>query len=388
MTSSMSIITETAKLAEFCARAAAFPYITVDTEFIREKTYWPRLCLVQVGTPDEAVAIDALADGIDLQPLYDLLADGAVLKVFHAARQDVEIFVNLTGKVPTPLFDTQIAAMVCGYGDSVGYERLVRDIAKKSIDKTMRFTDWSKRPLGNKQIDYALGDVTHLRKIYDKLAKQLEDTGRAAWLSEEMDILTDTATYLIQPEDAWKRLKTRSRKPRYLANVRALAAWREATAQNNDVPRNRVLKDESLTEIAAHTPKSADELMGLRAIKRDRVGNERARELIGVLDKVRAMANDQLPEPPAEGPDTSNNGPSMELLKVLLKLKCDTHKVAQKLIASSSDIEALAADDNADVRALTGWRREVFGEDALRLKRGELALTADGSRIRLIEISG
>ena len=383
----MSIITETPELAEFCARAAAFPYITVDTEFIREKTYWPRLCLVQVGTPDEAVAIDALADVIDLQPLYDLLADEAVLKVFHAARQDVEIFVNLTGKVPTPLFDTQIAAMVCGYGDSVGYERLVRNIAKKSIDKTMRFTDWSKRPLGNKQIDYALGDVTHLRKIYDKLAKQLEDTGRAAWLSEEMDILTDTATYLIQPEDAWKRLKTRSRKPRYLANVRALAAWREAAAQNNDMPRNRVLKDESLTEIAAHTPKSADELMGLRAIKRDRVGNERARELIEVLDKVRAIANDQLPEPPEEGPDTSNNGPSIELLKVLLKLKCDTHKVAQKLIASSSDIEALAADDNADVRALTGWRREVFGEDALRLKRGELALTADGSRIRLIEIS-
>lgn len=385
MTSYMSIITETAELAEFCGRAAAFPYITVDTEFIREKTYWPRLCLIQVGTPDEALAIDALADDIDLEPLFGLLADQSVLKVFHAARQDVEIFVNLCGKVPTPLFDTQIAAMVCGYGDSVGYERLVRDIAKKSIDKTMRFTDWSKRPLEKKQIDYALGDVTHLRKIYDRLAKHLDDTGRADWLSEEMDILTDTATYLIAPEDAWKRLKTRSRKPRYLANVRALAAWREVTAQNNDVPRNRVLKDESLTEIAAHAPKSADELMRLRAIKRDRVGNDRARELICVLDKVRAMRNDEFPEPPAEGPDKSDNGPSMELLKVLLKLKCDSHKVAQKLIASSNDIEAIAADDNADVRALSGWRRDVFGEDALRLKRGELALTADGSRIKLIE---
>ena len=388
MTSFMSIITETAKLAAFCARAAAFPYITIDTEFIREKTYWPRLGLVQVGTPDEALAIDALADEIDLQPLFDLLDDGSVLKVFHAARQDVEIFVNLTGRVPTPMFDTQIAAMVCGYGDSVGYERLVRDIAKKSIDKTMRFTDWSKRPLGKKQIDYALGDVTHLRKIYEKLSKRMEDTGRAEWLSEEMDILTDTSTYLIAPEDAWKRLKTRSRKPRYLANVRALAAWREATAQSNDIPRNRVLKDESLTEIAAQAPKSADELMSLRAIKRDRVGNDRARELIGVLDEVRNLRNDELPEPPAERPDTSDNGPSMELLKVLLKLKCDSHKVAQKLIASSSDIEALAADDNADVRALSGWRREVFGEDALRLKRGELALTADGSRIKLIDIPG
>ena len=385
MTSAMSIITETADLAAFCARAAGFPYITVDTEFIREKTYWPRLCLVQVGTPDEAVAIDALADGMDLQPLFDLLADESVLKVFHAARQDVEIFVNLSGKVPTPLFDTQIAAMVCGYGDSVGYERLVRDIARKSIDKTMRFTDWSKRPLGKKQIDYALGDVTHLRKIYDKLAKRLDETGRAGWLSEEMDILTDTGTYLIQPQDAWKRLKTRSRKPRYLANVRALAAWREATAQGNDVPRNRVLKDESLTEIAAHAPKSPDELMGLRAVKRDRVGNDRARELIAVLDEVRSLPNSELPEPPAEGPDTSDNGPSIELLKVLLKLKCDTNKVAQKLIASSSDIEAIAADDNADVRALSGWRREVFGEDALRLKRGEIALTADGPKIRIIE---
>ena len=252
----------------------------------------------------------------------------------------------------------------------------------------MRFTDWSKRPLGRNQIDYALGDVTHLRKIYDRLAKRLEDTGRAEWLSEEMDILTDTATYLIEPKDAWKRFKTRSRKPRYLANVRALAAWRETTAQNNDVPRSRVLKDESLAEIAAHAPRSTDELMGLRAIKRDRVGNDRARELIVVLDEVRALRNDELPEPPTERRDTSDTGPSMELLKVLLKLKCDSHKVAQKLIASSSDIESIAADDNANVRALSGWRREVFGEDALRLKRGELALTAEGTRIKLIDLSG
>jgi ribonuclease D len=382
----MSIITETTALAAFCERAAAFPFLTVDTEFIREKTYWPILCLVQVGTPDEAVAIDALAEGIDLEPLFDLMANEDVLKVFHAARQDVEIFVNLSGKVPKPIFDTQIAAMVCGYGDSVGYERLVRDIAKKSIDKTMRFTDWSRRPLGDKQIDYALGDVTHLRKIYSKLAERLEANDRTTWLADEMAILTDTATYLIDPNNAWKRLKTRSRKPRYLAAVKALAAWREQTAQGNNVPRNRVVKDESITEIAAHMPKSADELMSLRAISRDRVGNDRAREIVAVLEDVRAMKPADYPDPPAERADTSDNGPSMELLKVLLKLKCDSHKVAQKLIASSGDIEAIAADDNADVRALSGWRLDVFGADALRLKRGEIALTADGAKIKVIEI--
>lgn len=382
----MSLITGTAALAAFCGRAAAFPYITVDTEFIREKTYWPELCLVQVGTPDEAVAIDSLAEGMDLGPLFELLANEAVLKVFHAARQDVEIFVYLSRKVPHPIFDTQVAAMVCGYGDSVGYERLVRDIARQSIDKTMRFTDWSKRPLGKKQLEYALGDVTHLRKIYDRLSQQLDSSGRASWLSEEMAVLTDPGTYLIDPENAWKRLKTRSRKPKYLAMVRGLAAWREQTAQSNNVPRNRVLRDEALTEIAAHAPKSADELMSLRSVSRERIGRERASEIIQVLDEVRALKPSEYPEPPKEGADITENGPSVELLKVLLKLRCDSQKVAQKLIASSSDIEEIAADDNADVPALHGWRREVFGEDALRLKHGKIALTAEGSKIRVIEI--
>jgi ribonuclease D len=382
----MTTITETTALAAFCDRAASYPFITVDTEFIREKTYWPQLCLVQVGTEDEAVAIDALANGIDLAPLFSLMSDPDVLKVFHAARQDVEIFVHLSGQVPAPIFDTQIAAMVCGYGDSVGYERLVRDLAKQSIDKTMRFTDWSKRPLGNMQIDYALGDVTHLQKIFRKLSSRMQKSGREDWLSEEMDLLTDIGTYRIQPEDAWKRLKTRSRKPKYLAAIRALAGWREKTAQENDVPRNRVLKDESLTEIAAHTPDTSEGILGLRAVKRDRVGNERAREILAVLDKVRAMDRSDYPEPPAEGPDTSRIGPSIELLKVLLKLKCDSHNVAQKLIASSADIEAIALDDDADVPAMKGWRREVFGDHAIRLKKGEIALTADGSRIRTIEV--
>lgn len=381
----MSMIVDTEALAAFCGRAADHPYITVDTEFIREKTYWPVLCVVQVGIADEAVAIDALADGIDLTPLFDLLADETVLKVFHAARQDIEIFVHLADRVPHPIFDTQVAAMVCGYGDSVSYERLVRDLARKNIDKTMRFTDWSKRPLGNRQIEYALGDVTYLRRIYEKLAKRLVATGREDWLSEEMAVLTDPNTYRISPDDAWKRLKTRSRKPQYLAMVRALAAWRENAAQANDVPRNRMMKDESLTEIAAHAPESVDDLMALRSVARDRIGRERAAGLIEVLESVRAMDESDYPKPPAEAANGYDHGPSIELLKVLLKFKCDTHKVAQKLIASSSDIEAIAAGDDADVRALHGWRREVFGEDAIRLKKGEIALTADGSRVRVIE---
>ena len=382
----MTVITNTVDLARFCKSAAAFPYVTIDTEFIREKTYWPRLCLVQIATQDEVAAIDTLASGIELTPLFELLANTNVLKVFHAARQDVEIFVHLTGEVPTPIFDTQVAAMACGYGDSVAYERLVRDIAKKSIDKTMRFTDWAKRPLAKQQIDYAIGDVTHLRKIYEQLEERLEETNRGEWLAEEVEILTDTATYLIRPEDAWRRLKVRSRKPRYFANIKALADWRETLAQHNDIPRSRVLKDESLTEICAHGPKSANDLLKLRAVKRDRVSNDRAHAIIGVLNGVRAMESHELPEAPPEPLGKSNNGPSIELLKVLLRLKCDMHQVAQKLVASSADLEAIAADDYANVRALSGWRRDLFGEDALRLKRGELALTADGPQIKVIEI--
>ncbi|MEX2453740.1 MAG: ribonuclease D, partial [Rhodospirillaceae bacterium] len=317
----MSLITDTAALEAFCARAAGFPFITVDTEFIREKTYWPELCLVQVGTADEAVAIDSLAAGIDLAPLFDLLADESVLKVFHAARQDVEIFVHLSGRVPHPIFDTQVAAMVCGYGDSVGYERLVRDITRQSIDKTMRFTDWSKRPLGQKQIEYALGDVTHLQKIYARLSKQLDASGRAAWLSEEMAVLTDPGTYLIDPENAWKRLKTRSRKPRYLATVRALAAWREQSAKSNNVPRNRILRDEALTEIAAHAPKSADELTALRSVSRDRIGRERAAEIVEVIESVRALDPADYPEPPGEDTDITDNGPGMTAVEVDMALR-------------------------------------------------------------------
>jgi len=385
MTIHMSIIAGTEELAEFCTRAANFQYITVDTEFIREKTYWPHLCLVQIGTPGEAKVIDALSHGIDLSPLFKLFANRDVLKVFHAARQDIEIFVHLSGEVPRSIFDTQIAAMVCGYGDAVGYDRLVSDIAKVSIDKSMRFTDWAKRPLTNKQIEYALGDVTHLREVYAYLSRKLEDNGRTEWLSEEMSILSNTETYVVMPEDAWKRLKIRNKKPAFIANLQVIAEWREKTAQKLDVPRNRVLKDDSLTEIATHTPRSIDELFGLRALKRDRMNSEKGRAILQILDAVRRQDGTQYPKLPEENIIKARHGPSIDLLKVLLKHKCDTHKVAQKLIASTRDIEELARNDHAHIPALAGWRFDVYGKDALRLKRGEIALTAQGPQVRIIK---
>ena len=380
----MSLITETVGLEAFCARASRYPFVTVDTEFFRERTYWPVLSLIQIGTPDEARAIDALAEGIDLSPLFGLLDDERVLKVFHAARQDVEIFVHLSGRVPVPIFDTQIAAMVCGYGDSVGYERLVRDLARGSVDKAMQFTDWMKRPLSEKQISYALSDVTHLRTIHEKLFERLEASGRMPWLSEEMRILTNLDTYRIDPESAWKRLKLRTRKPRDLAMARALAAWRETVAQRDDVPRIRILRDETLVDISSAAPRSVSELMSLRRVAHNRIGKLHATEIIGVLDGVRKTDPSLYPSLPPQR-DPGRSGEAMtDLLKILLKLKCKRHDVAQKLVASSSDLEALAG--GSDVPALHGWRRQVFGNDALRLKRGEIALTARSSEIELLEI--
>ncbi len=386
MTVHMGIIASTEELAAFCTRANNYQYITVDTEFIREKTYWPQLCLIQIGTPEEAVIIDALSNGIKLNPLFQLLVNQDVLKVFHSARQDIEIFVHLSGEVPRPIFDTQIAAMVCGYGDAVGYERLVSDIAKVSIDKSLRYTDWTKRPLTNKQIEYALGDVTHLRKVYLYLSRMLEDTSRVEWLSEEMSILSNLKTYVLLPKDAWKRLKTRNKKPAFLANLQAIAEWREQTAQKLNVPRNRVLKDDSLTEIATHTPSSLVELLGLRAISRDRMNSEKGEAILKILDAVRQQDSTQYPKLPQGNTMKAHLGPSIDLLKVLLKHKCDTHKVAQKLIASSSDIEELARNDRAHIPALAGWRLKIYGKDALKLKRGEIALTANGTQVKIIKL--
>jgi len=382
----MSPIIETVALAEFCGRAAQSDYITVDTEFIRDRTYWPRLCLVQVASAEEAAAIDTLAPGIDLAPLFDLLVQSDTLKVFHAARQDIEIFDLLSDRIPTPIFDTQVAAMVCGFGDSVGYDKLVQAITKKHVDKSLRFTDWSKRPLPRRMLDYALSDVTHLRPVYEKLAAEVDINNRATWLDEEMAVLTDPATYRQDPAESWRRVKTRIRKPRQLAILRALAAWREETARARDIPRIRVMRDEALNDIAVHEPNNIKDLHGLRSVRPDQLGEKRAHELLDVVATALALPDSEFPKLDQPNSPLGKVGPACDLLKVLLKLKCEQHRVAQKLVASSDDIEAIARDDEADVPALRGWRRELYGADALGLKHGRLAITANGSALRVIEL--
>ncbi len=384
----MPMISDTPSLAAFCERLSHAEFVTVDTEFMRERTYWPQLCLVQLGGPDEARAVDPLAPGIDLAPLFDLLANPKVLKVFHAARQDVEIFLKATGAVPTPLFDTQVAAMVCGFGDSVGYETLVSQLARARIDKSMRFTDWSLRPLSERQVQYALADVTHLRVAYEKLASMLSTNGRAEWLAQETLELADPATYRTDPEDAWRRLKPRSTSPKFLILLKELAAWREREAQDRDLPRQRVIRDESLTEIAAHAPVSIEELGRTRGLGKGLVEGKMGQAILEVVARARAIPDGDAPVPP-DRPDLPRGlGPVVDLLKVLLKMKCDEHGVAQKLVANSADVEAIAADDDAQVPALVGWRRELFGEDALKLKHGRLGLgfCTDGRRLRLVPL--
>lgn len=386
MTASGHLITDPGEAAAACARLAAADYITVDTEFMRESTYWPVLCLVQLAGPDEAVAIDPLAPGMDLQPLYDLLADPKVLKAFHAARQDVEIFHHQAGQVPTPLFDTQVAAMVCGFGDSVGYEALVTKLAKARIDKSSRFTDWSRRPLTDRQITYALADVIHLRPVYEALRAMLVKSGREHWLEEEMAVLTNPATYETQPEDSWQRLKPRTTDPKFLAVLREVAAWREIEAQKRDLPRGRLLRDDAVMEIAAHAPKSVDELARTRGLSKAMAEGWQGAGLLQAVERGLAVPRDQRPQMAARQPLPNGVGPLIELLKVLLKAKCDDHGVAGKLVASSADLERIATETAPDIPALHGWRRELFGEDALALKAGRLALAADGRRVRLIPI--
>ena len=382
----MELIADNTTLARFCEQIAGSKFVTVDTEFIRDRTYWPQLCLVQAAGEDAAGAIDTLAEGLDLAPFLALLARHDVLKVFHAARQDIEIFYQLTGRVPAPLFDTQIAAMVCGFGDSVSYEALAARYAKARIDKSMRFTDWSRRPLTGKQLAYALSDVTHLRIVYEKLSQRLTETGRASWVAEEMAMLTSPATYEADPREAWRRLKSRSAKPRFLAVLRELAEWREHEARRRNQPRGRILRDEALKEIAAHEPASLDELTNLRSLGRGGFRDETGRAIIAAVERGRAVPDADCPAPGEPEPGEQQNGSSVELLKVLLKMKCERHRVAQKLVASAADIEALAASDNAEIPALHGWRREVFGEDALALKHGRLGLTADDGRVRMVRL--
>ncbi len=383
----MSLITDTETLAAFCGRLKGVDFVTVDTEFMRETTYWARLCLVQVGGPDEAMCIDPLAPGINLKPLYDLLADKSMLKVFHAGRQDLEIFFTAMGEVPAPVFDTQIAAMVCGFGDQVGYEALVAKLANANLDKSQRFTDWSQRPLTERQVTYALGDVTHLRKVYVALQKRLEKTGRAPWLDEEDAVLSDPATYKVDPREMWRRLRARTRAPRMLAVLRELAAWREITAQSLDMPRQRVAKDDAILELAASMPATVDD------IKRSRLAKPLAsgKYVDGVLTAVakgRALPEAECPRLERDdGWDTQVPRAISELLKLLLKARSEQHDVAQRLIANSDDINSIALSDTADVPALHGWRRELFGEDALKLKHGKLAigLSANGKHVEVFE---
>ena len=383
----MNLITTPGELEAFCARQAAADFITVDTEFLRDKTYWPQLCLVQVAGPDEAAAIDALAPGLDLKQLLDLLANEKVLKVFHAARQDIEIFVNLTGTVPTPLFDSQVAGMVCGYGDAVSYETLATKLAGAKIDKSSRFTDWAHRPLTERQLVYALADVTYLRTVYEKLKAKIEKSGRMEWLADEMALLTDPATYRVDPVEAWKRLKTRGGNKKFLAILKELAAWRELAAQSRDIPRGRILRDESLLEIAAHAPATIDDLARIRGLGRSVAEGKLGTDMIACVQRGLESPESLAPELPARTDLPPGLGPLVDLLRVLLKLRCEENDVAQKLVANGAELEMIAADDHAEVPSLTGWRFELFGRDALALKHGKLALTAQGKRIKVVDLA-
>ena len=390
----MTLIDTTDELARVCADFARHDYVTVDTEFIRERTYYSQLCLVQLARPldegesgdDGAVIVDPLAADIDLAPLDALMADEGVLKVFHASRQDLEIFHNRTGRVPAPLFDTQVAAMVCGYGEQVGYETLVRRIAKAELDKSSRFTDWARRPLSDKQLAYALGDVTHLRKIYETLAARLAETGRGHWVAEEMAVLRDPGTYVNDPREAWRRVKARSSSPKFLAVVRALAEWREATAQARDVPRSRLMKDDALLEVANARPKTMEELGRLRLLQREARRAETGSEILAAVAAGEACPPDQRPKPPVAPRRKEGSAAIADMLKVLLKARAEQLGVASKLIASGSDLEALAGEDDPDLPVLTGWRREAFGEDALRLREGKLALVARPGGVQVMPL--
>jgi ribonuclease D len=382
------LIETTEALADFCGRQAGTEFVTVDTEFMRERTYWPELCVVQIAGPEEVAVIDAQAPGLDLAPLYALFDDARTTKVFHAARQDVEIFVLRTGRAPQPLFDTQVAAMVAGFGDQVGYDALVGALTGASIDKAFRFSDWSARPLTPQQIAYAAADVTHLRRVYEKLRARLEREGRLGWVSEEMAALADPATYRLDPEEAWIRLKPRTSNRRFLAVLRAVAAWREREAQRLNIPRQRVVKDETLLEVAAQAPREVAALVRARGFPRGLAEGKAGAALLAAIAEAEALPEASLPEAPRQGNGPRPSPALVALLKVLLQAKCDEHDVAQKLLASAEDIERLAAEDAPDIPALHGWRREVFGEAALALKAGRVALAAEGRRIRLVPLAG
>ncbi|KTR06567.1 ribonuclease D [Aureimonas ureilytica] len=383
----MEPITTTAALSDACRTLAKAEFVTVDTEFIRETTFWPELCLIQMASDDLAVLVDPLADGMDLQPFFELMADRSVLKVFHAARQDVEIIHKLGGLIPEPLFDTQVAAMVCGFGESIAYDQLVARTTKGRIDKTSRFTDWRRRPLSQEQLDYALGDVTFLRDAYRFLAKALEVEGRENWLADEMAVLGDPATYDIHPDDAWKRLKLRIRKPIELAVLKEIAAWREREARAKDQPRSRILKDDALYEIAQQQPRDEQALSRLRTVSKGFERSSAGRELLAAVARAHAIPKSALPPIPKPPTLPEGTAAAVEFLRVLLKIVTEERGVAGRLIASSDDLEKLAVDgEKADVQALQGWRRELFGERALQLLAGKTALVYRNRKVEIVSL--
>ncbi|TFV73159.1 ribonuclease D [Bradyrhizobium frederickii] len=376
----MDLITTTADLAAACSRLAKHPVITVDTEFLRETTYYPLLCVVQMASAEEAIVIDTLAAGIDLKPFFELMANESVLKVFHAARQDIEIIWHQAGIIPHPVFDTQVAAMVLGYGDSIAYDALVEKVTGHRPDKTHRFTDWSRRPLTKEQMHYAVSDVTHLRDVFAALDADLKKRRRSEWVSIEMEVLTSPRTYDFHPERAWERLKTRVRKPKDLAVLMEVAAWREQEAQSRDVPRGRVLRDEAISDIATHAPTTLEKLANLRSVPKGFEKSKWGADIVAAVE--RGLKRDPATLPKLEKPRNNSNGAAIvELLKVLLRMTAERHAVASKVIATVDDLEEIAADDEADVPALRGWRRELFGDAALKLKRGELALAIEKGRV-------
>ena len=376
----MDLITTTKDLSDVCTRLKAHPFITVDTEFLRETTYYPILCVAQMASPDEAAVIDAQAPGLDLAPFFELMADERVLKVFHAARQDIEIVWHRAGLLPHPVFDTQVAAMVLGYGDSISYDQLVQRITGDMLDKSHRFTDWARRPLSEAQLTYAVSDVTHLRDVYHALSADLTKRGRADWMADEMAVLTSPETYRAEPERAWMRLRTRVRKPKELGVLIEIAAWREREAQERDVPRGRILKDDAIGDIVVQAPTTAERLAALRSLPK---GFERSKLGEGIIDAVkRGLARDPKTLPRIERTKSAPNGAAtVELLKVLLRMTAENHGVAAKIIATVDDLEAIVASDDADVPALSGWRRELFGEKALALKAGRLALAIERGQV-------
>lgn len=385
----MKTITTTKDLAEYCEMARDYPYVTIDTEFLRERTYYSKLCLVQLAVrsddPDAAVLVDPLVDGLSLEPLYDLFRDENVVKVFHAARQDLEIFFIEGNVFPIPLFDTQAAAMVCGFGEQVGYETLVRKIAKEQVDKSSRFTDWSRRPLTDAQKIYAIGDVTHLRDVYEFLDGKIKKTNRTKWVEEELKVLLSPQTYVVKPENAWKRVKTRNSSGRFLAIIKELAAFRETYAQSRNIPRNRVYKDDAMLEIASTKPKSVQDLGRSRMLMREARKGDISTGILEAVANGLAMDPDDLPKPDRSREKLQVNPALADLLRVLLKSKAEAAGVAVKLIATAAELDAIAAG-RRDGKSLAGWRKEVFGNDALRLCNGEIALTAKGSVVHVVDV--